>query len=310
MDPATFEVVIVDALYPYRCHQVRELFRDAPYRVKHVNPTDNPFPRDHGNRARNDAIRNADGEVCVWWCDFSIADPDCLERHYAKITRETKYEVNSLGTIMYGNVHLEALHPDVRAALPWRTIDDYVDFVEALPADSPLWISLFREDPRALGLQKLISIQVGRAFPYDLNGICVQNAPWEERDPRWIHANGPIASWEYYYAKNEATRRSLLMSINGWEESFDDGHTNDDTDIGRRLARSGSGFVLDKGNSVFVPNVRPFFPLMRWKRPPIMNRELFLVLEAIGRPRAVKGVVNEIDQIPTPAQALEEATAR
>lgn len=306
--PTNFEVVIVDALYPYRRDAVAALFNDVPYRVKHVNVTGNPFPRDAGNRARNDAIRAASGEVCVWWCDYSIADPLSLERHYDQVYL-SGFRASSCGHISYGEINLEALHPDFLAALPFRTIDDYVDFVEALPADSPLWTTIFKGEPLEMARAGLIRAQCGHAQPYELRGkIVVSHSDWIGRDLRREFPNGLLPLYDFYYGKNEATARDLLVEINGWEESFDDGHASDDMDICRRFTLANSVLLNDKGNECIVPNPRPFFPLLRWKRTPKDNRTLYDTLCAINRPRAIQGLVNEIDQIQrTPTRAPGEA---
>lgn len=308
LDPQRFEVVLVDALYPYpgRRKAVAALFADAPYSVKHMNVTGNPFPRDAGNLARNDAIRAASGDVCVWWCDYSIAQSESLERHYSKVGH-SGFRASSVGIICYGVIAVEALHSEMRAALPWRTIDDYAAFVVSLRVDSPLWATIFSEHVLELGKKQLIVTQRGDALPYELREKITRTCPLPDRalpgiEERLIWLNGTIPD-TYYYAKNEATPRDVLLEINGWEESFDDGHTHDDIDIGRRLSLAKSTMVLDKGNECFVPNPRPFFPLMRWKRAPIENRRLFDTLKAMNRPRAIQGIVNELDQIPRPAPA-------
>lgn len=310
--PSTFEVVIVDALYPYRWREVAAYFANAPYRVLHVNPTKNPFPRDHGNRARNDAIRSASGEVCVWWCDFSLADRESLARHHARIAEHGE-RANSCGTIIYGEIGLEALLPDFRAALPLKTIDDYVDLCERLPAGSPLWISIFSEPPLDLGRKVLIAAQCGHAQPYEFRGK-VEVSPGDPRlevarDARREWHQGPAPSEQCYYAKNEATARSLLVRVNGWEETFDDGHACDDLDICRRFTKAGAVMVVDKGNECFVPNPRPFFPLMRWTRPPTENRKLFDILATMNRPRAVRGLVDESEAVRAEAERRERHEA-
>lgn len=316
-DPHLFEVVIVDALYPYRRDAVADLFGHAKYRVVHVNPTKNPFPRDHGNLARNDAIRAASGRVCVWWCDYSIAEPESLERHYQKVER-SGFRASSCGHIVYGHIDAGGLHPAFSAALPIRTIDDYVDLVEALPSDSPLWTTIFGAAPRYLGRSGLIRVQQGHAQTYEMRekvrvssiyaGIPGFSSPIGA-DVRASCLNGPAPINDLYYAKNEATAHDVLVAINGWEESFDDGHASDDMDVSRRLAMAGSASIIDNGNECFVPNPRPFFPLMRWKRTPRENHDLYNAIGGIGRPRAIQGLVNELDQIPKSAPTRAEVLA-
>jgi len=304
-----FEVVIVDALYDYRHEAVAAFFKDAPYRVKHVSVTDNPFPRDAGNLARNDAIRAADGDVCVWWCDYSLADADSLERHYQRVER-SGFRANSCGHISYGEIDVEALHPDFMAALPFRTIDDYADFVETLPADSPLWITIFKGPPLEMARAGLIRAQHGHAQPYELRGkIQVSHGDPIGRDLRREFPNGPLPPYDFYYAKNEATARQVLIDVNGWEESFDDGHASDDMDMCRRLTLAGAAFVNDKGNECIVPNPRPFFPLLRWKRTPKENRALYDTLCAMNRPRAIQGLVNELENIRPVPMSMPEAAS-
>lgn len=278
-----FELILVDALIPYRSTIVGQSFP-----VTHIPPRDNRFPEQMYCRTMNTGIAHARGDTLAFFCDYAWLHPTCLETH-ARLQAEHRGPV----TLDYRMVDLPPLKPgfgDYREktkptdelARPFTdevnaNANRYASDVASGKLDPFLW-SLFAEPLTEAAVQALRVEHPHRPSTADLS-----------------------SDWNYCSFKNESFPTELLLSLNGLDEAYDLSHGWQDSELSYRLRRRGIRWHAGATDEGLMSIINPR-PIMNIKRMPAVifhNREL-----CFGSRRA------ELDLPVNPGWSLREWRAR
>ena len=77
-----FEVILCDPHYDARKDAVEEYNKKFNVPLVHVRPFRDNMPLDSGSKHRNSAICYAEGEICIFLCDYAFVRPDWIQRHW------------------------------------------------------------------------------------------------------------------------------------------------------------------------------------------------------------------------------------
>ena len=236
-------VILVDALAARRETAVREFWNGHAGDVAlwHLEVPGFDWAQSYA-RAFNEGLGASPDDVIVVWPDYAVAPAYCVADH-VQLLQRGGMRCASLGIVQYAWTPLEAM---AFGFARLETLDAYRSFVEARPADSPLWTSLFLDDPAELHRANLLLI-----------------GPPAGADPRRGRINGPT-SFIDVLLKNEAYPRAALVAAGGADEAFDARPDYVDSDLGLRVEKQGYVLVLDKGNEIVVPTPHALLPTLRW----------------------------------------------
>ena len=249
-----FELVISDGLYKHRKDTIEEKSKEFGFRVKHVEPFENPFPMSAFSRYANSALAHADCELVLSITDYTWLPPDSLQIH------SDFHKQNPTVGLM--SPHQYTVLPELHSSFPVYTPHSNED-TERYAAD--------------VGEGKLSDFMWSIfAKPYVSGDPLGVDPIMGGADPKLCVPAGPIASY-YFNGKHESCGLNYLLAVNGWDEDLDETHTYQDTDIGERLeARVGLTWQADPINVAYIINPRHVFPWARRMRPVDTNREIYL----------------------------------
>ena len=77
-----FEVILCDPHYDARKDAVADYNKKFGVPLIHVKPFRDNMPLDSGSKHRNSAICHAEGEICIFLCDYAFVRPDWIQRHW------------------------------------------------------------------------------------------------------------------------------------------------------------------------------------------------------------------------------------
>jgi hypothetical protein len=232
-----FELVFVDCLYDFRKETVPAYLKTKNFKFKHIKPSPFKYPVDAVPSCRNTGLRAAEGELIVWWVDYTFAPAHCLEKHW------NLYQSKDCCSI---GIHEYLTMPKLKDSFkvrPETSLEEYQKIVENT-----------REFDTSI-------------FEVEFAGIeGLEKGSYTHPDPKTAHPDGPIIG-DTFHAKNEAVPSWVHEKVGGFDEKFDGGHGWDDMDMGRRLAAA-TTLWLDKSNVAYIINPRQIFEKARplWTR--------------------------------------------
>jgi glycosyltransferase involved in cell wall biosynthesis len=94
-----YEVILCDRYYDERKKAVKEFNEQFEVPLYHCKPIRQQFPLSSGSMQRNSAICYAEGELCIFLCDFGYTPPEWLQRHWQLYDPERK--TSSMGPHRY-----------------------------------------------------------------------------------------------------------------------------------------------------------------------------------------------------------------
>lgn len=255
-----FELILVDALLPYRSRIVGQAFP-----IKHIQPRDNQFPAQMYCRTVNTGIAHARGETIVLLCDYSYLAPDCLATH-ARLQSLRGVPI----TCDYRYVELPELKPGlptyVQTAEPTDEASNAA-YVEQVNANSDRYAA----DVRSGKLDPFM----WSIFAEPMTAEAISAAPS-------THTHTPSTTaklhedWNWCSLKNESFPTKLFLDMNGIDEAYDRSHVYQDSEFSYRLRERGiRWFSGEPGEGmVTVVNPRPIMNIKRLAEPITYNREL------------------------------------
>lgn len=267
-----FELILVDGLWKHRNY----VFHTCPqrhfpaesmtgsYRVKHVEPFQNPFPINSFCRYSNTGLVHADCDIVVFITDYTWLPRGCLQHHV------DYHEAHKDGAHGYMGVHKYLALPEV--VLPRKYGRDEMPLLQADLASgalNPFMHSIFKEP-----FGGIEGLGPDLAFP-------------EGRDPK-VDIYGDILG-DLFHAKNESVRLEHLLGVNGWDEDLDGSHCYQDWDLADRLTHQyGMRWFCQNFNVAYIVNPRTVFPVGVRTRPTETNKEIWQKKKNAGFPRVNK----------------------
>lgn len=220
-----FDLVVVDALHPWRAEAVDRWAVARRFPVRHLG--DGRAPSDSGHRestAYNTGLDACGGEYVLFLNDWTVLGPEALARHL-EVARPG---VVSLADYSVHDAPAGVAHPEYAAldgvGAGGDAVAAYEALVRGLLEGSPLWIESAAVRPAKL-LGGLGARTRGRFTP---------GAP----------ARGWTAA-RYAHLKNELYPRAAIDEAGGFDLAYDGAHGYMDADLGRRLAAQGVKFWSD-----------------------------------------------------------------
>lgn len=248
-----FELIISDGLYQYRKELVAEKIKDYSFRVKHIEPFNNPFPNNAFCRYANSGLAHADCKVVVFITDYTFLPSESLLKHARHYM--TNPELGYMACHRY--FKLNNVHPD---------FPNYTD--EPVEKDNDLLYNhsnddtlKYAEDVRSGKLNSLMWSLFEQNFNYE-----TYNMEWDPllavADPKSRLEESGLINLSWFHGKNESCGLENILRINGWDESLDGGHGFQDTDLSDRLTKLGgiTAWHFDFSNGCYLINPRPIFP--------------------------------------------------
>ena len=237
-----YEVVMVDALYRNRRDLIFEYAEEKGVPLKYVPPHRDILPYDSVCIFRNSGLFHAEGELVIWFMDYTYAKPDWIERHWSNYDEAER--VSSIAPHEYYLMPPTKPLPCPESLLP-PLREEYHN----------LYISTF-QDPFTKESLSSLTLQ---AYGQD---------PKRGMPRRFVSPN-------YFHAKNESVPLNVCLEINGWDENFDRSHGWDDLDFGYRAAKTGHRFIVDPKNKVYAisrDELRRVIPQLKWDSDRPINR--------------------------------------
>lgn len=255
-----FELILVDALLPYRSPIVTQAFKTT-----HIPPRDNRFPSQMFCRQVNTGIAHARGETIVLLCDYSYLSPDCLATH-ARLQAIAPVPV----TCDYCYIGL----PELKPGLP-----HYVQSVE--PTDEATNAE-YVEQVNANSDRYAADVRSGRLDDYmwsifaePMTAEAIKAAPATHK-----HMPSTTAKlhedWNWCSLKNESFPTKLFLDMNGIDEAYDRSHVYQDSEFSYRLRERGIRWYSGEPGEgmVTVVNPRPIMNIKRLAEPITYNQKL------------------------------------
>lgn len=120
-----FEVIFIDTWYDMRKKAVKEYNRKFGIPLYHAPPFRDQTPLDSGSKHRNSAIALAEGELCLFMCDYGYAHPEWLQKHWDIHCQHPGY--SGMGPHRYW------VHPDIKPTWATEPISVFTqDFNESM----------------------------------------------------------------------------------------------------------------------------------------------------------------------------------
>jgi glycosyltransferase involved in cell wall biosynthesis len=255
-----FELVISDGVYKYRKDEIEEIQKLYPFKVRHVDPIDNPFPLNNFCRYSNTALIHANSEVVLFITDYSWLPPDCVKTH-ALFHKANGINVGLIGPNQYRS--LSELNPRF-PRYQKDQIDQYASDVKSGRLDDFKWSILNQE------CESIDSFLIDPLVGND--------------DPKLFMPMGSISSI-FFHAKNESCKLTPILSINGWDEDLDGALAYQDSDIADRLtSKIGIQWTHNPSNIIHVVNPNIVFPSSNQIRSHASNEEIWQKKKNSGYP--------------------------
>ncbi len=254
-----FELVLVDALYPYRGH----MKFDERLSVKWLDGGSDPEFRSNYMSAQNMGIEHSAGDTVAFVCDYSFAHPDFVAVHAAAQAERpgpftTDYDYVGLAPVKPGLPHYREEVSGTRenAEEYSRQTNDiakrFRSDLERGALDAHLW-SIFAEPFTATVLPALPVEHRHRPSAADLSG-----------------------DWNYGSLKGESVPTELLLDMNGLDEEFNASHGWQDQEFSYRLRARGIQWRSGKPGEgmLSVVNPRGRINIKTLSKPLFHNQEL------------------------------------
>jgi hypothetical protein len=254
-----FELVLVDALHPYRGH----MKFDPSLSVKWLDGNASPDFQSNYMSAQNTGIEHASGETVLFICDYSFAGPDFVATH-AAAQRErpgpftTDYDYVGLAPVKPGLPHYRETIPGTR-----ENADEYSRQTNEIARR-------FRADLDSGALNgHLWSI-----FETPFTADSLAALPVEHRH----RPSGADLSndWNHGSLKGESVPTELLLEMNGLDEEYNASHGWQDQEFSYRLRARGIPWRGGKPGEgmLTVVNPRERLNIKTLSKPLFHNQEL------------------------------------
>jgi glycosyltransferase involved in cell wall biosynthesis len=284
-----FELIIVDGIYKYRKEDIAEKAKNYKFKIKHIEPFNNPFPKNAFCRYANSGIAHADSEIVVFITDYTYLPPKCLYAHamfnmhyptYGLMCPHQYYELNNVNPVFESYREDIDLHDD--AKLYHHSNSDtqkYANDIKDGKYNNLMWSILNKEFDYA-------------TYNFILDPV-LGNA-----DPKLEAKVGAIQQ-QFFHGKNESCKLSSALKINGWSELLDGGHGYQDTDFSDRLTRYGGvdAWCVEPKIIAKIINPRPIFPHGYRSRSVAENKTIWHEQCSKGYPITNKYKLSEINNL-------------
>jgi len=264
-----FELVLVDGVKPWRNAPELEQFDF----VRHIEPTNNPFPIQAFSAYANTGLLAARGEIVMFSADYTWYPPLCLERHAA---HHVACPDPGWG---YMAPHQYVECPTRAPGLPEYTCADM-----DVPTGTPEQLAGYQVD----AVQYLDDMKRGRFYPFGWSTFAESfsgdartlppagrgraNADVKLRTP----AGGVPPS--YFHAQNESVKRERAIQAGGWCSAMNGSGGWEDTEFAERV---GCAWHNDPENVSWVLTPERMFPKCKLLRPHRSNEALCGVERAL-----------------------------
>ena len=254
-----FELVLVDALYPYR----KRMAFDPSLSVKWLDGNAAADFRSNYMTAQNMGIEHAAGETVAFICDYTFARPDFVATHAAAQAAHpgpftTDYDYVSLPAIKPGLPHYRETIPGTR-----ENAEEYSRQTHAIA-------KRFRADLDSGALDGYLWSIFEKPFTAD----ALSSLPVEHRH----RPSGADLStdWNHGSLKGESVPTELLLDMNGLDEEFNASHGWQDQEFSYRLRARGIPWRSGKPGEgmLSVVNPRGILNIKTLARPLFSNQEL------------------------------------
>jgi hypothetical protein len=250
-----FELIISDGLYDYRKDIVEEESRNYSFPIKHIEPSNNPFPINAFCKYANAGLIQADCEFVLFLTDYTWLPPTCLSEHI-----NTHSSFDNDGVVMSPHRYVQL--PTLMRPIQYRVNDDnysfdgidtYINDIKSNLLTDLMW-SIFKE------FDGIDQLNADLAFGHDTK----INMP-----------HGPI-NHLLFYGKNESVKLEHILSVNGWDEDLDGSHGYQDSDLADRLfTQRQLTFFNVPHNVAHIVNPRSIFPHCKRLRPIESNNSIW-----------------------------------
>lgn len=254
-----FELVLVDALYPYRGH----MKFDPSLSVKWLDGKASPAFESNYMSAQNMGIEHASGDTIAFLCDYSFAKPDFVAAH-AAAQRErpgpftTDYDYTRLPAVKPGLPHYR------------ETVSGTRENAEEYSRQTHEIARRFRADLESGRLDKFL----WSIFAEPITSEVVASLPIEHRHRP---SGADLSSdWNHGSLKGESVPTELLLDMNGLDEEYNASHGWQDQEFSYRLRARGIRWRSGKPGEgmLSVVNPRQILNIKTLAKPLFHNQEL------------------------------------
>lgn len=243
-----FEVVIADEHWRARTGIWGTLLKKeaklSDRQIKFADMSRSLFPRSSAPIAHNEMIKKASGELCIFFSDYAMAQPDWLQNHW----NIWKTGTPCMGPFEFVMPSKEMLH----VPTPIHVDSQWM-------ADHGAEYSIFKD-----------SVFDFWNLPVQTSTLNNETGVWSEatsgQDLKLEMHEGPC-DWTYYYNKNEAVPLEALLRINGADEQFNGLHPFDDHALALRLTAAGVRWRVSQSVKIRIVQVRHFMDFTKWDKP-------------------------------------------
>ena len=250
-----FELILVDALYPYRADLVAAKAKGYSFPVQHIEPVPNQFPRAEQSKSFNAALEHVRSPLVVYECDYTWLGEDTVEAHL-------DFQARHPGCCWMGDFFYVDLPP--HATLEYGTPSNPSD-------DETHWM--------------VETTQVALRYASDLKSGRLSHLLWSIFDDppkppfavNYRHEKKELeqydGDWNYWSFKNESLPTEFLLQVNGHDESYDGAHSKNDSELAYRLREHGAQLwsgPRGKG-AVYCVNPRDILACRALDRPRTCN---------------------------------------